>query len=79
VRYDIKYTGTLKTSLFGGEGLFYATVAGPGRVWVQSLPMNRLGQVILNAAVYGKSKGSVWGKLYLIFIIVVVFITLAGK
>jgi hypothetical protein len=65
--------------LFGGEGLFYATVAGPGRVWVQSLPMNRLGQVILNAAVYGKSKGSVWGKLYLIFIIVVVFITLAGK
>lgn len=79
VRYDIKYTGTLKTSLFGGEGLFYATVAGPGRVWVQSLPMNRLGQVILNAAVSGKSKGSVWGKLYLVFIIVVVLITLAGK
>lgn len=79
VRYDIKYTGTLKTSLFGGEGLFYATVAGPGRVWVQSLPMNRLGQVLLGAAVSGKSKGSIWGKLYLIFIIVAVLVALAGK
>lgn len=79
VRYDIKYTGSLKTSLFGGEGLFYATVAGPGRVWIQSLPMNRLGQVILNAAVSGQSKGSIWGKLYLIFIIVFVLIALFGK
>jgi uncharacterized protein (TIGR00266 family) len=79
VRYDIKYTGSLKTSLFGGEGLFYATVAGPGRVWIQSLPMNRLGQVMLNAAVSGRSKGSIWGKLYLIFIIVFVLIALFGK
>jgi uncharacterized protein (TIGR00266 family) len=79
VRYDIKYTGSLKTSLFGGEGLFYATVSGPGRVWVQSLPMNRLGRVILSAAVAGQSKGSIWGKLYLIFIIVVVIVALVGK
>lgn len=79
VRYDIKYTGTLKTSLFGGEGLFYATVAGPGRVWIQSLPMNRLGQIILKAAVVGQSKGSIWGKLYLMFIIVAVIIALVGK
>lgn len=79
VRYDIKYTGSLKTSLFGGEGLFYATVSGPGRVWIQSLPMNRLGRVILSAAVAGQSKGSIWGKLYLIFIIVVVIVALIGK
>lgn len=79
VRYDIKYTGSLKTSLFGGEGLFYANVAGPGRVWIQSLPMNRLGQVLLSAAVSGRSKGSVWGKLYLVFIIGFVLITLLGR
>lgn len=79
VRYDIKYTGSLKTSLFGGEGLFYATVAGPGHVWIQSLPMNRLGQVLLSAAVSGQGKGSIWGKLYLIFIIGFVLITLLGK
>lgn len=79
VRYDIKYTGSLKTSLFGGEGLFYASVAGPGRVWIQSLPMNRLGQVLLSAAVSGRSKGSIWGKLYLLFIIGIVLITLLGK
>jgi uncharacterized protein (TIGR00266 family) len=46
VRYDIKYTGKLKTSLFGGEGLFYATLLGPGKVWIQSLPMNRLRRVL---------------------------------
>lgn len=78
VRYDITYTGTLKTSLFGGEGLFYATVSGPGRVWIQSLPMNRLSSTIFSAAVAGQGKGSIWGKLYLIFIILVVIVTLFG-
>ncbi len=80
VRYDIKYTGTLKTSVFGGEGLFYATVSGPGRVWIQSLPMNRLSRTILGAAMTGQGKGSIWGKLYLVFIIVAVIISLtAGR
>ncbi|HSI43481.1 MAG TPA: TIGR00266 family protein [Methylotenera sp.] len=80
VRYDIQYTGKLKTSLFGGEGLFYATVSGPGNVWMQSLPMNRLSRAIVGAAVAGRSKGSIWGKLYLIGIVVFVLYTLiAGR
>ncbi len=79
IRYDIKYTGSLKTSLFGGEGLFYATVSGPGRVWIQSLPMSRLSRALLSAAISGKNKGSILGKLYLGFIILAVFGTLFGK
>ena len=78
VRYDIQYAGKMKTGLFGGEGLFYATVAGPGNVWMQSLPMNRLSRSIFNAALAGQSKGSIWGKLYLGFIILVVLGTLFG-
>jgi uncharacterized protein (TIGR00266 family) len=42
VRYDIEYVGSVKTALFGGEGFFYATLTGPGRVWLQSLPFARL-------------------------------------
>ncbi len=76
VRYDIKYTGSLKTSLFGGEGLFYATVSGPGRVWIQSLPINRLSNAIFSASLAGKGKGSIFGKLYLGFIILFVIFTL---
>jgi uncharacterized protein (AIM24 family) len=80
VRYDIKYTGKLKTSLFGGEGLFYATVSGPGTVWMQSLPMNRLSKALMAAAVTGRSRGSVLGKLYLVGIVVFVAISIfAGK
>jgi uncharacterized protein (TIGR00266 family) len=41
-RYDIEYVGNVKTALFGGEGFFYATLTGPGRVWIQSLPFSRL-------------------------------------
>jgi uncharacterized protein (TIGR00266 family) len=78
VRYDIKYTGNLKTSLFGGEGLFYATVSGPGNVWMQSLPMNRLSKTLLAAAVTGKGSGL--GKLYLFGVILFVIISLfAGE
>src|ERR1044071_3490754 len=42
VSYDIQYVGKIKTALFGGEGLFYAMLRGPGRVWLQSLPFSRL-------------------------------------
>ncbi|NBV77322.1 TIGR00266 family protein [bacterium] len=42
VLYDIQYVGSIKTGLFGGEGLFYARLTGPGKVWVQSLPFSRL-------------------------------------
>lgn len=76
VRYDIKYTGKLKTSLFGGEGLFYATVSGPGHVWIQSLPMNRLSKILMTAAITGRGKGSVLGKLYLVGIVIFVIFSL---
>ncbi len=42
VAFDIEPVGTIKTALFGGEGLFFAALRGPGRVWVQSLPLSRL-------------------------------------
>ena len=80
VRYDIKYTGKLKTGLFGGEGMFYATVSGPGHVWMQSLPMNRLGKILMAAAMSGRGQGSILGKLYLVGIVLFVIFTLwAGE
>jgi uncharacterized protein (TIGR00266 family) len=42
VNYDIERVGGIKTSLFGGEGLFFAVMTGPGRVWLQTLPFSRL-------------------------------------
>ncbi len=42
VDYDIQSVGGIKTSLFGGEGLFFASMTGPGRVWLQTLPFSRL-------------------------------------
>jgi uncharacterized protein (TIGR00266 family) len=50
VNYDIQYIGKLKSALFGGEGLFFATLTGPGRVWLQSLPFSRLAGRIWMAA-----------------------------
>ncbi|OZM58226.1 TIGR00266 family protein [Lottiidibacillus patelloidae] len=59
VDYDIEYVGKVKTALFGGEGLFFATVKGPGTVWIQSLPFSRLADRIFASAPSngGKSKG----------------------
>ena len=76
VRYDIKYVGRMKTGFFGGEGLFFATVSGPGNVWIQSLPMNRLSRAVMGAALAGRGKGSIWGKLYVGAIIIFVLISL---
>ncbi len=50
VRYEIEFVGKVKTALFGGEGLFFATLHGPGRVWLQSLPLSRLADRIHRAA-----------------------------
>jgi uncharacterized protein (TIGR00266 family) len=50
VQYDIQYVGKIKTALFGGEGLFYAALTGPGRVWLQSLPFSRMADRIYKAA-----------------------------
>ena len=49
VSYDIERVGGIKTSLFGGEGLFLAVVTGPGRVWLQTLPFSRLADRIHSA------------------------------
>lgn len=49
VDYDIQYVGGVKTALFGGEGLFFATLKGPGSVWVQSLPFSRLASRVFAA------------------------------
>ena len=59
VHYDIQYVGGIKSALFGGEGLFFATLRGPGRVWLQSLPFSRLADRIFAAAPShgGKSRG----------------------
>ncbi len=51
VNYDIQWVGGFKSALFGGEGLFFATLTGPGRVWLQSLPFSRLAGRMLAAAV----------------------------
>jgi uncharacterized protein (TIGR00266 family) len=55
VHYDIQYVGNIKNAFFGGEGIFYATVTGPGSVWVQSLPFSRLAdKVLISAAGMGR-------------------------
>jgi uncharacterized protein (TIGR00266 family) len=61
--YDIQFVGGIKNTIFGGEGLFYATLRGPGRVWVQSLPVSRLASRILQYSVKRKDEGSILGGL----------------
>ena len=67
VQFDIQYVGKIKTALFGGEGLFFATLRGPGRVWLQSLPFSRLANRIYAAAPQtgggGRGEGSILGGL----------------
>jgi uncharacterized protein (TIGR00266 family) len=58
INYDIQFVGGIKTALFGGEGIFFATLQGPGRVWLQSLPLSRMADRIYSAA--PQSKG--WRK-----------------
>jgi uncharacterized protein (TIGR00266 family) len=50
VNFEIQYVGKIKTALFGGEGLFFAKVSGPGTVWLQSLPFSRLASRVFAAA-----------------------------
>ena len=58
VNYDIEFIGGFKNTFFGGEGLFLATLTGPGQVWCQSLPFSRLaGRMLANAPQKGGSKG----------------------
>jgi len=57
IEYDIERAGNLKSMVFGGEGLFIATLKGTGTVYLQSLPFSRLANRILQAAGVGGSKG----------------------
>jgi uncharacterized protein (TIGR00266 family) len=59
VNYDVQFVGGIKTALFGGEGLFFATLRGPGKVWLQSLPLSRVAGRIYAAAPQtgGRRKG----------------------
>lgn len=59
VDYDIEYVGGIKNSIFGGEGLFFAKLQGPGKVYVQSLPFSRLANRIIASApsTGGKDRG----------------------
>ena len=50
VSFDIQYVGKIKTALFGGEGLFFAALRGPGTIWLQSLPFSRLASRVFAAA-----------------------------
>lgn len=67
VVYDIQFVGGIKNTLFGGEGLFYATLRGPGTVYIQSLPFSRLAARVWSAAPQGggtdKGEGSILGGL----------------
>jgi len=67
VGYDIQLVSGVKTFLFGGEGLFFAAMTGPGRVWLQSLPFARLASRVVQAsgvAGFGrKEEGSILGGL----------------
>ena len=69
VDYDIERAGSLKSMVFGGKGLFLATLRGIGTVYLQSLPFSRLAGRVMRAASLGGSKGegSVLGKLGNVF------------
>ncbi len=64
VDYDIQFVGGIKNTIFGGEGLFFAVLRGPGKVWIQTLPVSRLASRILS---YGttnrREEGSILGGL----------------
>ncbi len=64
IDYDIQRAGNLKSMMFGGEGLFLATLSGHGKVWLQSLPFSRMAdRVAANVGSGGKGEGSVLGSI----------------
>jgi uncharacterized protein (TIGR00266 family) len=67
VDYDIEFIGGIRNSVFGGEGLFYATLRGPGTVYIQSLPFSRLADRIIASAPRSggssRGEGSILGGL----------------
>lgn len=64
VDYDIQFVGGIRNTIFGGEGLFFASLRGPGRVWIQTLPVSRLASRILSyGKTHRKEEGSILGGL----------------
>ncbi len=67
IDYDIEFIGGIRNSVFGGEGLFYATLRGPGTVYIQSLPFSRLADRIIASAPRSggsdRGEGSILGGL----------------
>lgn len=64
IDYDIQFVGGIKNTLFGGEGVFFASLRGPGTVWIQTLPISRLASRILAYGTYKrKEEGGVLGGL----------------
>jgi uncharacterized protein (TIGR00266 family) len=68
--YDIQFVGGIKSAIFGGEGLFFAVLTGPGKMWLQSMPFSRLADRIISAAPRAsatgggrKGEGSILGTL----------------
>lgn len=62
VEFDIQYVGGIKTALFGGEGLFFAVMRGPGTVWLQSLPFARLASRVFASAPVSQGGGGSGGE-----------------
>jgi len=63
VDFDIQYVGKIKSALFGGEGLFFATLRGPGKIWLQSLPLSRLANRIIASAPAAGGRSSEQGSV----------------
>jgi uncharacterized protein (TIGR00266 family) len=67
VDYDIEMVRGVRNMIFGGEGIFFARLEGPGTVWIQSLPFSRLADRVLQASRHygkgGKDEGSILGTL----------------
>ncbi|MBI3711663.1 MAG: TIGR00266 family protein [Burkholderiales bacterium] len=63
VDFDVQFVGGVKTALFGGEGIFFTTLRGPGKVWLQSLPLARMANRIVGASKMGGSHGGEEGSV----------------
>ncbi|MDE1147367.1 MAG: TIGR00266 family protein [Azospirillaceae bacterium] len=64
IDFDVEQVGGIKSMLFGGEGLFFARLRGPGKVWLQSLPFSRLaGRMLASSLVGTREEGGVFGAI----------------
>jgi uncharacterized protein (TIGR00266 family) len=64
IDYDIQFVGGIRNTLFGGEGVFFATLSGTGKVWLQTLPISRLaGRIMQYGGMNRREEGSILGGL----------------